>query len=244
MKHLYLIRHARAKRTGDIEDRQRPLSARGQRQAAAMAPALRQLGAFCGDIHVSSALRARQTLEALDTALHELDLVKRARCHDALYTFEEEALHRWLQAVDPAVDHLALIGHNPALLALAQRLSDEVPKRLPTGGLIHLALPIDTWHDLGRCQGEVRHTLSPLEASHTLFQRKAPEPPRLDKLETATRIQYRLAYQYRMIRSLEAGASAGHDPEFLHQYRVNLRRSRAVGEALKAILDIPGSSVR
>ena len=33
---------------------------------------------------------------------------------------------------------------------------------------------------------------------------------------------------------------AGADPEFLHQYRVNLRRSRAIGEALLAIARAPG----
>ncbi|MCE8010070.1 MAG: CHAD domain-containing protein [Billgrantia sp.] len=240
MKHLFLIRHARAMRPDDIEDRQRPLSPRGQCQAVAMAPALQRLGALDGELHVSSALRAQQTLQALDTTLPELGLAKRAQGHEALYTFEEKALLQWLQALDEGNDRLALIGHNPALLALAQRLSLKAPKRLPTGGLIYLTLPTDTWRDLGHHTGETRSTLSPVEVSHTLFQRKAPAPPQLGRLKAPTRIQHRLMYQYRMIRSLEAGVSAGHDPEFLHQYRVNLRRSRAIGEALLSMLDTAG----
>ncbi len=121
MKHLYLIRHARAKRA-DV-DHERPLSGRGQRQVAAMAEPLQRLGAFTGEIHVSTALRARQTLLGLDATLPELGLAGRAHYHEALYTFEEKPLRRWLRAADLDTDHLTLLGHNPALLALAQRLS-------------------------------------------------------------------------------------------------------------------------
>ena len=42
-----------------------------------------------------------------------------------------------------------------------------------------------------------------------------------------------------MIRVLEPGVVAGHDPEFLHQYRVNLRRSRVLAETLLIIVEIP-----
>ncbi|QTF93398.1 CHAD domain-containing protein [Halomonas sp. BM-2019] len=241
MKHLYLIRHARAKQAStDADDHERPLSVRGQHQATAMAEPMHRLGVFAGELHVSSALRARQTLLGLDAALPELGLAKRAHCLDALYTFEEKPLRRWLQVTDPATDHLALIGHNPALLELARRLCAQAPKRLPTGGLLHIALPIATWHELGRQRGELLHTLSPREASHALFQRKAPEPRPLDDLGIRQRVTDQLAHQYRMIRSLEPGVAAGHDLEFLHQYRVNLRRSRALAETLLAILEIPG----
>lgn len=237
MKHLYLIRHARAKRA-DV-DHERPLSGRGQRQVAAMAEPLQRLGAFTGEIHVSTALRARQMLLGLDATLPELGLAGRAHYHEALYTFEEKPLRRWLRAADLDTDHLTLIGHNPALLALAQRLSAQAPKRLPTGGLLHITLPIATWRELGRHQGEIIHTLSPRDASHILFQGRAPEPPRLDDLGTRHRIINQLEHQYRMIRALEPGVAAGHDPEFLHQYRVNLRRSRALAETLLAIIEIP-----
>lgn len=241
MKHLYLIRHARAKRANDtLDDHARPLSGRGQRQVAAMAEPLQRLGAFTGEIHASTATRARETLLGLDAALPELGLASRTQYHEALYTFEEKALRQWLKVADPDTDHLALIGHNPALLELARRLSAKAPKRLPTGSLLHIALPIATWHELGRRQGDVIHTLSPREASHTLFQSRAPTPPRLDDLGTRHRIVDQLEHQYRMIRALEPGVTAGHDPEFLHQYRVNLRRSRALAEALLTLVEIPG----
>lgn len=37
---------------------------------------------------------------------------------------------------------------------------------------------------------------------------------------------------------------AGVDAEFLHQYRVNLRRSRAIGEAVRATIRVPGLKKR
>ncbi|MDN3521166.1 CHAD domain-containing protein [Halomonas ramblicola] len=240
MKHLYLIRHARAKRAGDVDDHGRPLSGRGRRQVAAMAEPLQRLGAFDGEVHVSTAVRARETLMGLDAALPELGLAGRAHYHEALYAFEEKSLRRWLKATAPDADHLALIGHNPALLELARRLCPQAAQCLPTGGLLHLALPIATWQELGRRHGEVLHCLTPRMASHALFRRQAPAPPALDGLGTRHRVITQLEHQYRMIRALEQGVAAGQDPEFLHQYRVNLRRSRALAETLLAIVEVAG----
>lgn len=56
---------------------------------------------------------------------------------------------------------------------------------------------------------------------------------------TASHIRDMLAYQYQRIRALEPDVIAGDNPEFLHQYRVNLRRSRAIGEAVHSITKVP-----
>lgn len=236
MKQLYLIRHARAKRDRE-EDSLRPLRRRGQRQAEAMAAPLWRLGAFDGELHVSGARRAIQTLHAMDAALPDAALARRAGYHDALYAVDGKALKRWLRQAAPEIDRLTLIGHNPALLALAQWLCPRAPTRLPTAGLVHIALPIRRWRDLARHRGELIQTLSPGEASYALFA--PPKPPRLEDLPLHRRLRRQLAYQYRLIRALEPGVLAGQDPEFLHQYRVNLRRSRALAETVLSFAKLP-----
>jgi len=238
MKHLFLIRHAKARRDG-TPDPQRPLRRRGQRQLAAMATPLQRLGAFAGDLHVSTATRAKQTLQGLDAALPECRLAGCAHHHEALYTFDESMLRRWLKATDTDRDTLAIIGHNPALLDLARRLVEPPPERLPTAGMLHITLPSDTWRKLGKGRGTLAESLTPEQASHALFKRRAPEAPKLSGTNLARRIGKQLRYQYRMIRALEPGVRAGWDPEFLHQYRVNLRRSRAITESLLAIASAP-----
>ena len=237
MKHLFLIRHAKARRDA-TPDPQRPLRRRGRRQLAAMATPLQRLGAFTGELHVSTAARARQTFQGLDAALPER-LAGCAHHHEALYTFDEAMLRRWLKAADPDQDTLAIIGHNPALLELARRLVDPPPERLPTAGMLHISLPNETWRKLGKGRGTLVDSLTPEEASHALFKRRAPKAPKLSGTHLPRRIGKPLRHQYQMIRALEPGVRAGWDPEFLHQYRVNLRRSRAITESLLAIDSAP-----
>ena len=83
MRQLLLLRHAKSS-WGDaaLPDRDRPLSGRGRRAAAAMRQAMRDLGLIPDVILVSSARRTLETLEALepwdDTPLVEcLDALSR-----------------------------------------------------------------------------------------------------------------------------------------------------------------------
>ncbi|GGY11749.1 hypothetical protein GCM10007160_43370 [Litchfieldella qijiaojingensis] len=221
MKQLFLIRHAKSSwADGSLADHERPLKRHGRRQAEAMAKPLQALGAFDGAIHASDASRVRQTLEGFDAALPELTLSERVHYHPALYTFEEKRLRRWLKDANLDDDCLTLVGHNPALLALAQRLTNQQVERLPTGSQIHLVLPITSWQQLDKARGKVVVTLTPTETSHALFKRKAPKPPASDDSPLAKRLTRQLAHRYRMIRTLEPGVVADFDPEFLHQYRV------------------------
>lgn len=59
MRHLYLMRHAKAKQpSGDMTDHQRPLRKRGKRQAAAMAHVLQHWQALEGDLRQYSGSHA------------------------------------------------------------------------------------------------------------------------------------------------------------------------------------------
>ena len=245
MRHLYLMRHAKAKSSrADLADHRRPLRRRGRHQAEAMAAPLQRWGALEGDIHVSSARRCLQTLEAVDSVLPGLGVGDRIQLHDDLYTFEGQALLEWLRRLPEASERVLVIGHNPALLQLARWLCPEAPASLPTGGLVCLALPVPSWQALARHGAELTASLTPAEASHDLFKRRAPGAPDLRKADPASRVHALLCHQYRLVRALEPGVIAGIDPEFLHQYRVNLRRSRAIGESLLAIARVPGLKKR
>ncbi len=239
MRHLFLMRHAKAKQgSGDMTDHQRPLSKRGRRQAAAMAVPLQRWRALEGMVYSSDATRTRETLDEIAGQLTELSqpelLAERARLDEALYTFDGQALLAWLKHLPDEADRVLVIGHNPALLELAEWLCGEAPGDLPTGGLLHLTLKEASWQSVARHGAHLVASLVPETANHALFQRRAPEPPNPDKADLDQRIRERLTHQSRMIRALEPGVIAGVDPEFLHQYRVNLRRSRAIGESVLA----------
>ncbi|MCP1676212.1 phosphohistidine phosphatase [Natronocella acetinitrilica] len=205
-----------------------------------MASPLGRCGALAGEIHVSSADRTRQTLEVIDAALPRLGLVERVHVDDALYTFRGDALREWLKALPADAARVLVIGHNPALIELARWLCPELPASFPTGSLVHLRLPDGAWRSVTPRSAEWVASLSPAEVSYDIFQPEAPATKEPGGIHLPERAALQLEHQYQLIRELEPGVIAGFDPEFLHQYRVNLRRSRAIGESVLAAVKVPG----
>lgn len=240
MRHLYLMRHAKAKQpSGDMTDHQRPLRKRGKRQAAAMAHVLQHWQALEGRIYVSTAARTRETFDEIAGQLPDHTLVNQVHFDENLYTFDGGGLQAWVESLPNEAERVLVIGHNPALHDLARWLDQTAPHSLPTGSVLHFTLSGSSWKSAGHNGAKLAGCLIPEMASYPLFQRLAPQPPQSNN-DTASRIRDMLEHLYQMIRALEAGVIAGVDPEFLHQYRVNLRRSRAVGESVRTITRVPG----
>lgn len=233
MKHLTLIRHAKSSWKDDTrDDMDRPLNKRGRHQVGVMAGPMRDSGAFNASLHCSPARRATDTTLFLLDHADLADLTHTVQHDEALYTFEADALWSWLTE-DREADAITLIGHNPALLDLANRLLAEPLPSLPTCGLVRLRLPIERWPDLKPRHAELEAHLIPAWVDFKAFRKRRPSKPRglrADGLYRRTRAL--LGYQADLIRALEPGVRVGADPEFLHQYRINLRRSRSIGQAL------------
>jgi phosphohistidine phosphatase len=119
MRQLLLLRHAKSSwEDKKLSDHARPLNARGRTAAASMRNVMQDLGLAPDLVMVSSALRTRQTLEALepwaDTPLIEP--------MDSLYLADAPGLFRTLRSVKETVRSVLLVGHNPGLHELAIRL--------------------------------------------------------------------------------------------------------------------------
>jgi phosphohistidine phosphatase len=126
---LVLLRHGKAAPTGAVGDRDRPLLAEGRRQVASVGARLQALGWWPEKALVSSALRARQTHEALVPLIPgEVD--------DEIYTGGALAIRRRLLAAGDGF--VIVIGHNPALSELASRLTGvRVALEPAAAGLLH-----------------------------------------------------------------------------------------------------------
>lgn len=232
---LFLIRHAKSSWTdASLSDLDRPLNKRGQRQVAAMARPLLALGALDGTIHVSHACRARQTMEGILEQLPNQPLVSRVHFDPALYTFRYKTLLKWLRATDHHGPTVTLIGHNPALTDLAEALTGGPVPDMVTGAVLHLQVPVERWRDLRKGHCTLKRYLPPAQASYRLFRRKAPDAPKTSG-HLKHQVPLALHYQLEMIRALQPGVVQGTDPEFLHQFRIHLRRTRAVIDAIVTI---------
>ena len=96
-------------------------------------------------IFVSSAVRARHTLKGLVSGWPALERA-RSTTDDRLYTFDAHDLIAWLSEADDRLDHMAVIGHNPALSALARLLYPQLTRsRLPTAAWLWLSFDNVSW---------------------------------------------------------------------------------------------------
>jgi phosphohistidine phosphatase len=237
MKHLLLVRHAKSSwQEEGLQDRCRPLNNRGQEQLEPLHRALLRSGALGGDIYSSDANRARSTLAGIVPPQFPEN---RIHIDAALYTFDCQQLLGWLKSLDDKQDTVTIIGHNPALLELACHLLKHPPARLPTAGILSIVFPDKPWRKLAKSKGKgkLEAFLTPRDYSYREFSRKSRKRVAAKGEEPAKNLQAELQHQLKRLRDLESGVRTGLDDEFLHQFRIAIRRSRAIAEALLDVTD-------
>jgi phosphohistidine phosphatase len=173
MHQLLLLRHAKSSWDDTkLDDRDRPLTERGRRAAAAMRQAMHDLGLAPDMVLVSPARRTLQTLGLLepwdDTPLLE---------HlEALYLASPAQLLGILREVPETVRSVLLIGHNPGMHDLAQSLIkgaalNDAARRLaqgyPTSALAEFAVA-GPWPRLGAGGARLTRFLTPRELERTI----------------------------------------------------------------------------
>ncbi|MGI9299634.1 MAG: SixA phosphatase family protein [Luminiphilus sp.] len=149
MKQLHLIRHAKSSWDDpSLGDHQRPLNARGQQASVLMGTAMSMHLKDTPAVFVSSAVRAQQTFQGLVSGWTALEKTV-STTDDRLYTFDAHDLIAWLSEADDRLDHMAVIGHNPALSALARLLYPQLTRsRLPTATWLWLSFDNVSWRSV------------------------------------------------------------------------------------------------
>lgn len=119
---LWLLRHAKSSWKEDLPDPERPLNARGRRDAHAAGQLLAGTGAALDLVYCSPAIRTRQTWDALDEAGVRAGEVA---YRDEIYEGSVGALLTLVGQTPSAVRTLLLIGHAPGLPGLAELLAGD-----------------------------------------------------------------------------------------------------------------------
>lgn len=148
MKTLILMRHAKAAAPAAAQrDYDRPLAPRGHRSAAALGDWLRDQGHLPERALVSGARRTRETFDGLGLADTALTLLPE------LYHATPGGYLTALRGRDE--DSLLLIGHNPAIGALADSLLGGARvaaglAAVPTGATFVFECDAPDWGQLAR----------------------------------------------------------------------------------------------
>ena len=135
---LVVMRHAKAAQLPGSPDFDRPLTARGHRDAAAAGRWLAGRGLEPDAVLCSPARRTRQTWQGAaaelgaDVTVPSLD--------DILYTADAAAIREIIAATAPEVTTLLCVGHNPAMAQLAEDATGQ-PLEFPTAAIAVAVLP-------------------------------------------------------------------------------------------------------
>lgn len=120
MKSLVLVRHGKSDWSGAHADRDRPVGARGARQAAETGRWLAAHGPSVQLAVVSPATRATATWALV---AEQLDHPVSVRPEEAVYTFDGDDLLEVVRDLPEDLECVALVGHNPAMEELLAELS-------------------------------------------------------------------------------------------------------------------------
>jgi len=152
MKTLFLLRHGKSEWPEGIEDEERPLSRKGTDDLILLSEYLKQRKIKFDHVHVSSALRTRETFLVLKK--------KKVKVKDILFTamlYEKsgEEMLQYVKEKDNNTDCVMLIGHNPGLEELAQMLTGNANfSKFPTSAFLQIEFDTDQWAE---CQnGKIR----------------------------------------------------------------------------------------
>lgn len=162
MKTLLLLRHAKSDWDDPSQrDFDRPLAARGERDAPRIGKALRKRDILPDLIISSPAARAKATIEAVARAA-KLNL--EIRLDDVVYGASSPELIRLIRGLPDENSCLLLVGHNPGFEDLVGRLSGS-HERMPTAALACIEFGIDRWEDVSDGGGTLRWLLTPKKLS-------------------------------------------------------------------------------
>jgi phosphohistidine phosphatase len=147
---LLLMRHAKSDYPTGVGDHQRPLAARGEREAGLAGDWLRAHAPSVDAVLCSTATRTRETLERtrIDAPANYVD-----RLYDATPT----AVISEINGVDPGVETLLVIGHEPAMSSVALGLAtpdgsnktaaEHISTKFPTSAIAVLRTA-ESWDQL------------------------------------------------------------------------------------------------
>jgi phosphohistidine phosphatase len=137
-RRLVVMRHAKAGQLPGGPDFERPLTARGYRDAAAAGRWLAGRGLEPDAVLCSPARRTRETWAAAAAELGRE--VSGPNLDDILYTADAAAIREIIAATAPEVTTLLCVGHNPAMAELAAGATGQ-PLEFPTAAIAVAVLP-------------------------------------------------------------------------------------------------------
>jgi phosphohistidine phosphatase len=146
MKRLTLVRHAKSSwKDPSLDDFDRPLNPRGERDAPVMARRLKARGARPSLILTSPAVRANRTARLIAEAIgYPVEFLQREA---ELYLADPATILDVIARDADGCNDIFVVGHNPGVTDLANRLTESRIDNVPTCGIVSMEADVPSWTD-------------------------------------------------------------------------------------------------
>lgn len=147
MLKLILLRHGKSSwDDARLDDFDRPLSPRGLRNVPEMGRRLARRGPAPDLIVSSTAVRALTTARGVAREIgYREDRIREA---PELYLASPDEILRVIRAAPAGVATLMVVGHNPGMTELANRLDDIRLDHMPTAAMLCVEFAAGNWSDI------------------------------------------------------------------------------------------------
>jgi phosphohistidine phosphatase len=156
MRRITLLRHAKSDWDNPSQnDFHRTLNQRGEKNAKLIAKRLKNSGVRPSLIISSDAVRAISTARLIARGIgYPIEFIQPD--HE-LYLASPVGIIDVLEREGENYTDVMIIGHNPGLTELANRLSNSQIDNIPTCGVFAVDIEIDSWADLANTQGTMNY---------------------------------------------------------------------------------------
>ncbi|MGU3537022.1 SixA phosphatase family protein [Methylobacterium sp. A54F] len=172
MLRLLLLRHAKSDRPAGTRDLDRPLNPRGRAAAPRMAAYLAEAGLRPDHALVSPARRTQETLAPVADTFDGLS----TQTVETIYEAPSDALLDAIRAAPDTVRTLLMVGHNPGMQDLAERLAGSGERaarvrlrtQFPTAALAVIDFEEDHWSAVAWGNGRLERFVRPRDLAAEL----------------------------------------------------------------------------
>ncbi len=165
-RRLFLLRHGKSAWPADVADHDRPLAERGRKAAPLIGAYMVREKLFPDLVLVSTARRAQETWKLL---AKELPRSTAKRDVPDLYEAPAARIAGILRKIEPTVQTVMLVGHNPGFQDLANGLIGSgdaqararLKEKFVTAGLAIIDFEADRWEDITPESGRLERFVTP-----------------------------------------------------------------------------------
>jgi phosphohistidine phosphatase len=165
-RRLFLLRHGKSAWPGDVADHDRPLAERGRKAAPLIGSYMAREKLLPDLVLVSTARRAQETWKLL---AKELPRSAVKRDVPDLYEAPAARIAGILRGIEPTVQTVMLVGHNPGFQDFANGLigsgdSEDwarLKEKFVTAGMAIIDFKADRWEDITPESGHLERFVRP-----------------------------------------------------------------------------------